>query len=122
MENQQILALESNKKIQKLESQLEEESQLNYSFDTVTNNRQNINPQETTFTGESQNINQQQKKSQPTETEVKHKDITEEKNDDSTNKEVLTKDDKSSEEIESGPEDREAEPSKKGFWSRLFGS
>ncbi|WP_141747979.1 DUF536 domain-containing protein, partial [Staphylococcus sp. HMSC062D04] len=32
LENQQILALESNKKIQKLENQLEEERQLNYSF------------------------------------------------------------------------------------------
>ncbi|WP_339117553.1 DUF536 domain-containing protein, partial [Staphylococcus haemolyticus] len=50
LENQQVLALESNKKIQKLESQLEEERQLNYSFDTATNNRQNINPQEATFT------------------------------------------------------------------------
>ncbi|WP_436966325.1 DUF536 domain-containing protein [Staphylococcus shinii] len=122
LENQQILALESNKKIQKLENQLEEERQLNYSFDTATNNRQNVNPQEATFTEESQNINQLQKKSQPTKTEVNHKDITEKKNDDSTNEEVLAKDDKPSEEIESGPEDREAEPPKKGFWSRLFGS
>ncbi|WP_409328216.1 DUF536 domain-containing protein [Staphylococcus pseudoxylosus] len=122
LENQQILALESNKKIQKLENQLEEERQLNYSFDTATNDRQNVNPQEATFTEEYQNINQQQKKTQPTETEVKHKDITEEKKDASTNKEVLAKDDKPSEEIESGPEDREAEPPKKGFWSRLFGS
>ena len=122
LENQQILALESNKKIQKLENQLEEERQLNYSFDTVTNDRQNVKPQEATFTEESQNINQQQKKSQPTETEVKHKDRTEEKKDDSTNEEVLAKDDKPSQEIESGPEDKEAEPPKKGFWSRLFGS
>ena len=67
LENQQVLALESNKKIQKLESQLEEERQLNYSFDTATNNRQNIDPQEATFTEESQNINQQQTKCQPTE-------------------------------------------------------
>ena len=82
LENQQVLALESNKKIQKLESQLEEERQLNYSFDTVTNNRQNINPQEATFTEESQNINQQQTKRQPTE--VNYKDIAEEKKNDST--------------------------------------
>ncbi|MEJ7381176.1 DUF536 domain-containing protein, partial [Staphylococcus epidermidis] len=73
LENQQVLALESNKKIQKLESQLEEERQLNYSFDTATNNRQNINPKEATFTKEPQNANQQQKKSQPTE--VNHKNI-----------------------------------------------
>ena len=122
LENQQILALESNKKIQKLENQLEEERQLNYSFDTATNDRQSINPQEATFTEEPQNINQQQKKSQPIEAEVNHKDITEEKKDDSENEDVLAKDDKPSEEIENGPEDRKEETSKKGFWRRLFGS
>ena len=122
LENQQILALESNKKIQKLENQLEEERQLNYSFDTATNDRQSINLQEATFTEEPQNINQQQKKSQPIEAEVNHKDITEEKKDDSENEDVLAKDDKPSEEIESGPEDRKEETPKKGFWSRLFGS
>ncbi|OHR00330.1 replication-associated protein, partial [Staphylococcus sp. HMSC077D09] len=122
LENQQILTLESNKKIQKLENQLEEERQLNYSFDTATNDRQSINPQEATFTEEPQNINQQQKKGQPIEAEVNHKDITEEKKDDSENEDVLAKDDKPSEEIESGPEDRKEETPKKGFWSRLFGS
>ena len=122
LENQQVLALESNKKIQKLENQLEEERQLNYSFDTATNDRQNVYPQEANFTEESQNTYQQQKKSQPIKTEVKHKDITEEKRDGSTNEEVLAKDDKPSEEIKSGPEDREEETRKKGFWSRLFGS
>ncbi|MDU6032237.1 MAG: DUF536 domain-containing protein, partial [Peptoniphilus harei] len=92
------------------------------SFDTATNDRQNINPQEATFTEEPQNINQQQKKGQPIEAEVNHKDITEEKKDDSENEDVLAKDDKPSEEIESGPEDRKEETPKKGFWSRLFGS
>ena len=116
LENQQVLALESNKKIQKLESQLEEERQLNNSFDTVTSNRQNINPQEATFTGESQNINQQQKKSQPTENEINHKDVSEEKKNDST------KEDKFVEETKSNSDDnREVEPPKKGFWSRLLG-
>ncbi|WP_210135107.1 DUF536 domain-containing protein [Staphylococcus sp. GDX8P80P] len=119
LENQQVLALESNKKIQKLESQLEEERQLNYSFDTATNNRQNINPQEATFTEESQNINQQQTKRQPTE--VNYKDIAEEKKNDSTDE--LTKEDKFVEETKSDPDDnREVEPSKKGFWSRFFGN
>ncbi|MCI2843881.1 MULTISPECIES: DUF536 domain-containing protein [Staphylococcus] len=117
LENQQVLALESNKKIQKLESQLEEERQLNNSFDTVTSNRQNINPQEATFTGESQNINQQQKKSQPTENEINHKDVSEEKKNDST------KEDKFVEETKSNSDDnREVEPPKKGFWSRFFGN
>ncbi|MEN2033685.1 DUF536 domain-containing protein [Staphylococcus hominis] len=121
LENQQVLALESNKKIQKLESQLEEERQLNYSFDTVTNNRQNINPQEATFTEESQNINQHQKKSQPTK--VNHKNITKEKKNDSTNEDEFTKGDKFVEEMKSDPDDnREVEPPKKGFWSRFFGN
>ncbi|MCC3712435.1 DUF536 domain-containing protein, partial [Staphylococcus hominis] len=42
--------------------------------------------------------------------------------DDSANKDVLKRDDKLSEEKESGPEDREVETPKKGIWSRLFGS
>ncbi|MGS5042050.1 DUF536 domain-containing protein [Staphylococcus saprophyticus] len=119
LENQQVLALESNKKIQKLENQLEEERQLNYSFDTSTNDRQNVNAQEATFTEESKDINQQEDE-QPTE--VQHKDVAEEKKDDSTNEEVLAKDDKPSEEIESENEDRGEQPPKKGFWSRLFGN
>ncbi|QUX20068.1 DUF536 domain-containing protein (plasmid) [Staphylococcus haemolyticus] len=103
LENQQVLALESNKKIQKLERQL------NYSLDTATNARQNINSQKATFTEESQNINQQQKKSQPTE--VNPKDIAEEKKD------------RCVEETKSDHDDnRKIEPPKKGFWSRLFGN
>ena len=120
LENQQILALESNKKIQKLEHQLEEERQLNYSFDTSSNDRQNVNSQEATFTEESKGINQEQQDEQPTE--VQHKDVAEEKKDDSTNEEVLAKDEKSSEGIQSEPDDREEEAPKKGFWSRLFGN
>ena len=121
LENQQILALESNKKIQKLESQFEEERQLNYSFDTATNNRQNINPKEATFTKEPQNANQQQKKRQPTE--VNHKNIAKEKKDDSINEDELTNEDKFVEETKNDPDDnREVEPPKKGFWSRLFGN
>jgi chromosome segregation ATPase len=107
LENQQILALKAIKKIQKLESQLEEERQLNYSFDTATNNRQNIN--------------QQQTKRQPTE--VNYKDIAEEKKNDSTDEGELTKEDKFVEETKSDPDDnREVEPPKKGFWSRFFGN
>ncbi|WP_368868246.1 DUF536 domain-containing protein [Staphylococcus haemolyticus] len=121
LENQQVLALESNKKIQKLESQLEEERQLNYSFDTATNNRQNIKPQEATFTEESQNINQQQTKRQPTE--VNYKDIAEEKKNDSTDEGELIKEDRFIEETKSDPDDNgEVESPKKGFWSRLFGN
>ena len=120
LENQQVLALESNKKIQKLENQLEEERQLNYSFDTSVNDRQNVNAQEATFTEESKDINQEEEDEQPTE--VQHKDVAEEKKDDSTNEKVLAKDDKPSEEIESENEARGEQPPKKGFWSRLFGN
>ncbi|MGW7816452.1 DUF536 domain-containing protein (plasmid) [Staphylococcus xylosus] len=120
LENQQVLALESNKKIQKLENQLEEERQLNYSFDTSVNDRQNVNAQEATFTEESKDINQEEEDEQPTE--VQHKDVAEEKKDDSTNEEVLAKDDKPSEEIESETVDSGEQTPKKGFWSRLFGN
>ena len=78
------------------------------------NNRQNINPQEATFNGESQNINQQQKKSQPTEIEINHKDVSEEKKNDSTDE--LTKEDKFVEEAKSYPDDnREVESPKRDF-------
>ncbi|MBF0738868.1 DUF536 domain-containing protein [Staphylococcus arlettae] len=120
LENQQILALESNKKIQKLENQLEEERQLNYSFDTSVNDRQNVNAQEATFTEESKDINQEEEAEQPTE--VQHKDIPEEKENENLNEEPSTIDDKQFEEIDNEYEDKEEKPPKKGFWSRLFGN
>ncbi|MGI2254255.1 DUF536 domain-containing protein [Staphylococcus cohnii] len=120
LENQQVLALESNKKIKKLEDQLEEERRLNYSFDTSVNERQNVNVQEATFTGESKDTDQQQEWEQPTE--VQHKDIPEEKENENLNEEPSTRDDKQFEEIDNEYEDKEEKPPKKGFWSRLFGN
>ncbi|MDW3898631.1 DUF536 domain-containing protein [Staphylococcus sp. ZWU0021] len=120
LENQQVLALESNKKIKKLEDQLEEERRLNYSFDTSVNERQNVNVQEATFTGESKDTDQQQEWKQPTE--VQHKDIPEEKENENLNEEPSTIDDKQFEEIDNEYEDKEEKPPKKGFWSRLFGN
>ncbi|WP_029379022.1 DUF536 domain-containing protein [Staphylococcus xylosus] len=120
LENQQVLALESNKKIKKLEDQLEEERGLNYSFDTSVNERQNVNVQEATFTGESKDTDQQQEWEQPTE--VQHKDIPEEKENENLNEEPSTIDDKQFEEIDNEYEDKEEKPPKKGFWSRLFGN
>ena len=120
LENQQVLALESNKKIKKLEDQLEEERRLNYSFDTYVNERQNVNVQEATFTGDSKDTDQQQEWEQPTE--VQHKDIPEEKENENLNEEPSTIDDKQFEEIDNGYEDKEEKPPKKGFWSRLFGN
>ena len=120
LENQQVLALESNKKIKKLEDQLEEERRLNYSFDTSVNERQNVNVQEATFTGESKDTDQQQEWEQPTE--VQYKDIPEEKENENLNEEPATIDDKQFEEIDNEYEDKEEKPPKKGFWSRLFGN
>ena len=118
LENQQVLALESNKKIKKLEDQLEEERRLNYSFDTSVNERQNVNVQEATFTGESKDTDQQQEWEQPTE--VQHKDIVEEKKNDGINEDKFPKNDKSSGESET--DQGEEKPQKKGFWNRLFGN
>ena len=120
LENQQILALESNKKIQKLENQLEEERQLNYSFDTSSNDRQNVKAQEAKFTEETKDFNQQPEKEQPIE--VQHKDIPEEKENENLNEEPYTIDDKQFEEIDNEYEDKEEKSPKKGFWSRLFGN
>lgn len=120
LENQQVLALESNKKIKKLEDQLEEERRLNYSFDTSVNERQNVNVQEATFTGESKDTDQQQEWEQPTE--VQHKDIPEEKENENLNEEPSIIDDKQFEEIDNEYQDKEEKPPKKGFWSRLFGN
>lgn len=116
LENQQILALESNKKIQKLENQLEEERQLNYSFDTPVNDRKdrrNINSQETTFTEGYHNTNHKSYKNQPTE----------EQNEDRTvkNKYESIEEDKLSEKIENESDKSGEQPLKKGFWSRFFG-
>ncbi|RIO26751.1 DUF536 domain-containing protein [Staphylococcus saprophyticus] len=120
LENQQVLALESNKKIKKLEDQLEEERQLNYSFDTSVNERQNVNAQEAKFTEETKDFNQQPEKEQPTE--LQRRDVPEEKENENLNEEPSTIDDKQFEEIDSEYEDKDEKPPKKGFWSRLFGN
>ncbi|RCV66413.1 replication-associated protein [Staphylococcus aureus] len=117
LENQQVLALESNKKIQKLENQLEEERQLNYSFDKVTNDRENINAQEADFTEEPKNTNQQQEENQTTDYSV----ISGENKDEDIKK-VTTEEEKRAKEQESETNNEVEQPSKKGFWSRLFGS
>lgn len=117
LENQQVLALESNKKIQKLENQLEEERQLNYSFDKVTNDRENINAQEADFTEEPKNTNQQQEENQTTDYSV----ISGENKDEDIKK-VTTEEEKRSKEQESETNNEVEQPSKKGFWSRLFGN
>ncbi|WP_193014113.1 DUF536 domain-containing protein [Staphylococcus equorum] len=122
LENQQVLALESNKKIQKLENQLEEERHLNYSFDTSTNDRQNVDAQEATYTTDSVNINQHQEEDK--EAEIQHKDMSESQSDESTQDEEVHKED-----APSNPNDNDADidgkgeetQSKKGFWNRLFG-
>ncbi|MCA2501303.1 DUF536 domain-containing protein [Staphylococcus xylosus] len=123
LENQQILALESNKKIQKLENQLEEERHLNYSFDTSSNDRQNVDAQEATYATDSVNINQHQEEEK--EAEVQHKDISERQSDESTQDEEAQKEDvppnQNDNDIGIEEKSEETQP-KKGFWSRLFGN
>lgn len=123
LENQQVLALESNKKIQKLENQLEKEKHLNYPFDTSTNARQNVDAQEKTYTTSPVNINRDQEKTK--ETEIQYKDISGSQSDESTQGEEAQRED-----VSANPNDNdsdieekseETEP-KKGFWSRLFGN
>ncbi|WP_303752615.1 DUF536 domain-containing protein [Staphylococcus aureus] len=123
LENQQVLALESNKKIQKLENQLEKEKHLNYPFDTSTNARQNVDAQEKTYTTSPVNINRDQEETK--ETEIQYKDISGSQSDESTQGEKAQRED-----VSANPNDNdsdieekseETEP-KKGFWSRLFGN
>ncbi|HFV7437768.1 TPA: DUF536 domain-containing protein [Staphylococcus aureus] len=123
LENQQVLALESNKKIQKLENQLEKEKHLNYPFDTSTNTRQNVDAQEKTYTTNPVNINRDQEETK--ETEIQYKDISGSQSDESIQGEEAKREDvpanlnDNDSDIEEKSE--ETEP-KKGFWSRLFGS
>ncbi|HHC6190064.1 TPA: DUF536 domain-containing protein [Staphylococcus aureus] len=123
LENQQVLALESNKKIQKLEKQLEKEKHLNYPFDTSTNARQNVDAQEKTYTTSPVNINRDQEETK--ETEIQYKDISGSQSDESTQGEEAQREDVSANpndndsDIEEKSEETEA---KKGFWSRLFGN
>lgn len=122
LENQQVLALESNKKIKKLEDQLEEERQLNYSFDTSTNDRQNIDAQEATYTTDPVNINQHQEEEK--KTEIQHNDISESQSNERTQDEEAQKEDipsnQNDNDIAKEEKSEETQP-KKGFWSRLFG-
>ncbi|MCG2214010.1 DUF536 domain-containing protein [Staphylococcus epidermidis] len=122
LENQQILALESNKKIQKLENQLEEERQLNYSFDTSSNDRQNVNAQEATFTEESKDNNQQQEENQTTDKDIDPKVIFEENRNEDINQSTNAKKNERVEKQGPNTNDEVERPSKKGFWSRLFGN
>ncbi|MCY1584010.1 DUF536 domain-containing protein [Staphylococcus pettenkoferi] len=122
LENQQVLALESNQKIQKLENQLEEERQLNYSFDTSSNDRQNVNAQEATFTEESKDNNQQQEENQTTDKDIDPKVIFEENRNEDINQSTNAKENERVEKQDPNTNDEVERPSKKGFWSRLFGN
>ncbi|COT21790.1 DUF536 domain-containing protein [Streptococcus pneumoniae] len=122
LENQQILALESNKKIQKLENQLEKEQQLNYFFNPSTNDRQNFNAQEAKFTEEVKNVNQQYENQTAEDVGDRNKEVSEESKKKGLEEDELLKDNNPSEEIKTDHDDKVEQPPKKGFWSRLFGN
>lgn len=121
LENQQILALESNKKIQKLENQLEEEKQLNYSFNPSTNDRENVNAQEAKYTEEVKNVNQQYENQAAEDIGDRNKELPKESNDNNLEEDELLKNN-ASEETKNDHDDKVEQPPKKGFWSRLFGN
>ena len=112
LENQQVLTLESNKKIQRLESELEEERQLNYS----ANKRQDFEVQETKDNTDSIKIdldNQEEK------IISQFSDASKDKNEYKQQNSELTTDDK----LDDQKEDMINEiHSKKSFWRRLFGN
>ena len=112
LENQQVLALESNKKIQRLESELEEERQLNYS----ANKRQDFEVQETRDNTDSIKIDSD---NQEEKIVSQFSDASKDKNEYKQQNSELTKDDK----LDDQKEDMINEiHSKKSFWRRLFGN
>lgn len=113
LENQQVLALESNKKIQRLESELEEERQLNYS----ANKRQDIEVQETMENMDSiNNDSDSQKEKMVSHFRDESKDKHEDKKQDSEPQQGNKIDGEQKEDI------RNENHSKKSFWSKLFGN
>ena len=123
LENQQILTLESNKKIQKLENQLEEERQLSYSFGSSMNDKQNINAQEAKLTEEVKNVSQQHESQTTEDIENRNKEVPEEGKEQNLEEYELLNDNNLSEKIKTNNhDDKEEQPPKKGFWSRLFGN
>lgn len=113
LENQQVLALESNKKIQRLESELEEERKLNYS----ANKRQDIEVQETMENMDSINSDSDsQKEKMVSHFRDESKDKHEDKQQDSEPQQGNKIDGEQKEEI------RNENHSKKSFWSKLFGN
>ena len=112
LENQQVLTLESNKKIQRLESELEEERQLNYS----ANKRQDFEVQETMGDTDSIKIDSD---NQEEKIVSQFSDTSKDKNEYKQQNSELTKDDK----LDDQKEDMINEiHSKKSFWRRLFGN
>ena len=113
LENQQVLALESNKKIQRLESELEEERQLNYS----ANKRQDIEVQETMENMDSiNNDSDSQKEKMVSHFRDESKDKHEDNQQDSEPQQGNKIDGEQKEDI------RNENHSKKSFWSKLFGN
>ncbi|MCO6280375.1 DUF536 domain-containing protein [Staphylococcus epidermidis] len=112
LENQQVLTLESNKKIQRLESELEEERQLNYS----ANKRQDFEVQETRDNTDSIKIDSD---NQEEKIVSQFSDASKDKNEYKQQNSELTTDDK----LDDQKEDMINEiHSKKSFWRRLFGN
>lgn len=112
LENQQVLTLESNKKIQRLESELEEERQLNYS----ANKRQDFEVQETRDNTDSIKIDSD---NQEEKIVSQFSDASKDKNEYKQQNSELTTDDKLDDQKEGMINEIH---SKKSIWRRLFGN
>ncbi|PTG04963.1 DUF536 domain-containing protein, partial [Staphylococcus chromogenes] len=113
LENQQILALESNRKIQRLESELEEEKQLNYS----ANKRMDTEFKETKYNTNSINIdsdNQERKMTSRFNDVIKDKNENKQPNSESQETDYIEDNQK-----DIGIKENQ---SKKSLWHRLFGN
>jgi hypothetical protein len=115
LENQQVLALESQKKIQRLESELEEERQLNYS----SNKRQDIEIQETMENMDSINSDSDSQK----EKMVSHfRDESKDKHEDNQQDSEPQQGNKIDGEQKEDIRNENHSKKKKSFWSKLFGN
>lgn len=87
------------------------------------NDKQNINAQEAKLTEEVKNVSQQHESQTTEDIENRNKEVPEEGKEQNLEEYELLNDNNLSEKIKTNNhDDKEEQPPKKGFWSRLFGN
>ncbi|WP_191962620.1 DUF536 domain-containing protein, partial [Staphylococcus saprophyticus] len=89
LQNQQLLPLQTNKNIKKLQHQLHQQTHLNYSFHTSSNHTQNLNPQQPNFTQQTKHFNHQPQNQHPIH--LHHTHISQQKHHQNINQKPSTK-------------------------------